>query len=396
MKLVIDNKSFVSAVNWVIKAFDPQQRNPQINLKVDDSGIGTLYLDSGVTFMRDTFTVYEADFGKGKDSFTAALDGQYMQKLAGVLAKFNDSITMKDSSKGVVIEAPHGNMTIPTEVKKAKSEPDVIELGEVEDREYFDSLQRLAKLCEPRGAGNMVTVLSSVNVKLDYENEKIVLMGTDKYSLGEISVNLDPNTSNIQEFIKENDTGADLLLPVDAATKINPSKGLVSTVTLITEEQDGRFGYQFDDGRVALFSLNSGKPLPYQTLKDNADKSTDNNVKLNVAEFKNALGVISALNWEEVDVFADVSEDGFVIRDSHSTNTIAIDAELDLDADKKKHTICFRRAIIGKATTPISTEKVNVRWTTDNKVFVFEPVLDDDVIDKNVFSLAIANENDSE
>lgn len=385
MKLTLDTKSLVEAITWVTKNFDGKDSTAYVALIVNTDGSGRMFHANSSSFMSSPVQVLSSEISEDEatdDEVALALEGRYVQRLAGALSGSTDPLKLTyDSSKDhLSLKNSTSKFTVPTLDTKVAKEPEIIPLGEVDDREYFDSLQRLAKLCDPANAGYM-PVLGTVDIQLKADDSALVMMATDRYALGEIKIALDP-TDEATEYIEERD-GESILLPFENATLIPPSKGLTSSTTLVHEPRGKKFGYKFGDSRVALFSLKDAQALAYLTLKESASKNIKNSLELNVAELRSAISTVSNLAWDEEEIYFDISEDGLVVGDKHRNNkiTVAVD-DLNLDEDQS---IKFVRAVINEAFSPVSTERMNLRWTNGNMPMVLEPLLDDGTVQDNVF-----------
>lgn len=402
MKLTVDSKSFVEAANWVTKNYDAKDSNAYVALSVDNDGSAYLFHSNPTSYLKSAFTVLDTEFTKSeanKGTLKLALEGRFLQRLGSALSGVTSPLEMTrdfSSDKATLdVKTPNGKFTIPLVDTKVASEPEIITLGEVDDREYFDALQRLSKLCDPANAG-FLPVLGSVDISLNSDDKKITIMATDRYALGEITIPFDP-TPEAAEFIEERmvnsgkeddqERKAHILLPVEDAQLISPSKGLTSSTILAHETKGGKYGYVFGDNRVALFSLKDADPLPYQKLKDKAAANIPNSFCVETTELKKAIQNISNLSWEENDIYLDITEDGLVVGDASRSNKMNVEIE-DVEIEQE-YSIKFVRSIINEAFSPISTTKMNIKWANEKSPFVLEPVLDDGSVMDNVFVFVV-------
>jgi DNA polymerase III sliding clamp (beta) subunit (PCNA family) len=209
-------------------------------------------------------------------------------------------------------------------------------------------------------------------------------MATDRYALGEISFDFAP-TDDCAEFVEKY---PNMLLPFDSATLISPSKGNESTVELMFSEQAGdKYGYRFSDRKLALFSLKNAEPLTYAALKTNAESKIENSVKVSTKELQKAINIISTLAITENEIYLEISDNSFVVHDSSKSNKLKVQSEDNKVAEKV--TIKFIRSVLTEAISPVSTEKVALKFGDQNSAFIFIPVLDTGTEVDNVFVLAI-------
>lgn len=387
MKLTVDTKKFVEAISWVTKSYDSKDDKAYVALIVNEDGDAYLSHANQTSYMKSPLSLSSVDFsGDSVSEVKLALEGKFLQRLAAALGS-SGSIELRkklDKPKAPLdVKSPQGKFTIPLVDAKISTAPTMTNLGEVDDNEYFDSIQRLAKLCDPVNAGYL-PVIGTVDIKLDSAEKNLKMMATDRYALGEIIIDFSPEAA-AEELLEEI---ANLLLPHDNAMLVAPTKGLSTSITLVHEEEGKKFGYSFADGRIALFSLSNATPLAYGDLKKNAAEKTTNSMKVSTTELKKAIGIVSSLAWEEDSVWLDISKaKGLVVSDSHKTNTLAVESENRvIDQDYR---VKFIRPVINEAFSPVSTAEMNLKWADESNAFIFEPVLDDGNPVDSVFVLAL-------
>lgn len=381
MKLTFDIKTFIDAANWVGKTFDHRSNSSYIALSVNSDSQAHLFYLNSTSYMKAPFIVSHVDLSDEEtdsdDRKVFALDGVFLSKLSSVLSGSSGNATMKRKKGSMEVLTQSGKFSIPTVEKKVQQEPDLTDIGEVDERQYFEALKNLSKLCDNTGSGPS---LSSVDIS--FKDDTIVLMATDRYVLGEITVPFDPS-NNIERYMKDRE-GKNLLLPVENAALISPSKnGSVST-TLVYDEKSKKFGYQFLDGRVSIFSLNNAEPLAYLKLKENASKGNTETVTIETKQLKQAISSVSNVSWEEKEIVLNIASDGSLkVHDLVESNTVSVpvlESHVSQDFSPK-----FSRVIINEAFYPITTSKVVMKWAPDGMTFVFEPLTEDDKIVDSVF-----------
>lgn len=380
-KITVDSNSFVEAVQWATKSFDAKDDKAFVALKVSAAGRGSLSHSNPTSYLKNDFQILSSDLESG-DEISLALEGRFLQRLAGALdAKGPADLEYKNNV--LTLKSRSGKFTLPVFNSRLPKEPEFVKVGEVDDTEYFDSVQRLAKLTDVASA-QLMPILGTVDIRPDLEENRLVMMATDRYSLGEISIDFTPSDENVDFFNKfEN-----LLLPYESAVLIAPSKGLTSSVELIFSEEAGdKFGYRFADGRVALFSMKAAQPLQYEALKTNATNLVKNSVQLNTRDLQKAIATISNLAWDENEIYLEITPDVFAVHDSSRSNRLELETD-DLSVEEPL-TVKFVRSVINKGFVPISTAKLNLKFGGATDAFVFEPVLDTGAPAENVFVIAI-------
>jgi DNA polymerase III sliding clamp (beta) subunit (PCNA family) len=387
MKLTVDAKNFVESISWVTKNYDSKDDKAYVALVVSEDGESYLSHANQTSYIKGRLPLVSVDFtGDSENEAGLALEGKFLQRLASALGTATGTVELSKSlnkpKTSLDVKSSHGKFTIPLVDSTIAPAPEMTNLGEVDDNEYFDSIQRLAKLCDAVNAGYL-PVLGTVDLKLDAEEGKLSMMATDRYALGEIVVDFTPDAA-ASEILEDL---SNLLLPHENAQLVSPSKGLSTSITLVYEEEGKKFGYSFADGRVALFSLSNTSPLAYSDLKKAASSKTKSSMTVSTNDLKKAIGIVSSLAWEEDSVWLDISEDGtLVVSDSNQTNTLAVDSENAVTDSALR--VKFIRPVINEAFSPVSTGKMNLKWADASNAFILEPVLDDGSAVENVFVLA--------
>lgn len=393
MKIKIKTQNFVDAINWSTKNFDLKNDKAYVSMTVKENGTGMLSHENTSSYFNAPFDVSEIDLDN-KEEINLALEGAFLTRLSSALTGDTGEVTLEkdfsDMDAPLKVKSTSGKFTIPTLNAKVKKTPEVKNIGEVLNTDFFDSLQRLSKLCDTKNAG-LLPILETIDITLNKDDEdsdaNITMMATDRYSLGEISVKFSPDSNN-NEFLDESPR---FLLPYEVAVLINPSKDGAETIRLVNEPKSKKFGYSFDDGKLALFALKDASPLEYSSYKELGKKQSEKKITLKVADLKKAINVVSSLAWTEGNIHLEFSEEsGLVVSDTNGTNRLSVETEELVTTENEK--VNFVRTVINEAFSPISTEKMNLRWTDANKPFLLEAVLDDGTVADNVFVIAIPSQ----
>lgn len=379
MKITVDSKSFVEALQWATKNFDGRDDKAGVDLTVTAHGEGSVSHANSTSYMRSPFTVLES--GVEDKDFTIALKGDYVQRLAATLDATGPCV-LEHSGDTLKLKNKLGNFTIPTFKAKASAAPTLKHIGTADNVIFFDALQRLAKLCDPASAG-FYPVLGTVDLHFDVENNRAVMMATDRYTLGEIVVDFTP--SEDAETIL--DGRANLLIPYTSAVLVSPSKSGDLTTTFVYDESSRKFGYLFGDDKIALFSLQDADALAYASLKDAAASNTVNYVQVGTKDLMKALGTISSLVPGENEIYLKLEDGKLVVVDVNNTNQLEV--QVITSEVEGEHSVKFIRSVINKAFSPVATTSMNLKWESATSAFVFEPVTEDGTGSDNVFVLAI-------
>lgn len=395
MKITINSKSFVDAVSWVTKSYDTKNERAYIALSINSEGEGVLSHSNTNSYMKSNYSVTSVDFdGDDEDKATFAVDGSYLKNLANAIGNSGGEVViskkLKSAKTSLDVKTSLGKFTIPLLEYAVAEEPEFSEIGEVDDNEFFDSLTRIAKLCDSDNSG-ATSFIGSVDFGFDTDDKTVKMFATDRYALGEISLDFSPNEDaddTVDEIVSRH-----ILLPSSSANIVSATKGINTSITLIAEDSgDGtlRFGYSFPDNRIALFSLVNANTFPHtQAMKDKAIKEVEHEITLETSDLKNAIRTISSLTPAEDDIYFTITNKGLVVTDSTKSNSLKIDnTEIDYDSEEE-YRARFVRTVINEAFSPISTSKMKLKWGENSMAFVLEPLTEDGESVDNVFVMAV-------
>lgn len=362
MKISVDSKSFVNAISWVVKTLDSKDPRAFVSFEVNEDGEGFLSHANSFSYMKSPFTVTSES-----ENQTFLLNGQYLQRLQNALNLSQDDLTIHTDDKKFIVKSKSGRFTVPTVSSRTPAKHDVTVIGEVSDADFFDTLQRLSKLCDSVNEEALPAV-GSVDVKLT--NDTVTLMATDRWALSEIKLDFTA-MDDVEECSAFN---SNLLIPYENASLITPTKGSMDLVEIVYVEDTHQFGYRFVDGREALFSLKDAQPIPYAKVIAHRDKVT-NQAIANVSDLTKALSIMNGLAWDETSSHWNLTENGLTIYDSGKSNKLEVSLD-DIEIDEE-NTIVFDREVIMESFAPISTKKVLIKWKDAKTPIVLTPILDD-------------------
>lgn len=397
MKLTIDPQDLADAVAWSVQNYDAKDSQSYVALTVErDNGKASLTHVNQVSHMKAPLPIADLEFDEDEteDSYSIPLDGPYLKNLASVVKRMgiDELVLSKKLSKKndpLKVKGSRQSFTVPVLLIETKRSPALSVLGEVNDLEFFGALQRLAKLCTLASADSGAAT-GSVAVKFD--EKKLTLMGTDSYSLGEVVIDYE-RADELKEFTDKAANGSIVLIPRAAALTVKPSRIATDTVELVYDAKGKKFGYSFDDGRIALFSLDQSTPTIYEALKNSVIDASDASVDIPLQDFTRAIEAIASLSPDEVDV--NVRIDGtkkrrkFTVSDSKKTNVIELEASaMDFTGEVD---LAFFRDVISKSLIPVSGNSIRLFFSSEGpQMVVLRRLKDDEAkIDKSIFSLAI-------
>lgn len=393
MDITIDGKDFKNAINWVTKGFDTSNDRGYVVLSLDKDGHAFLAHRSETSYMKSSLQLLSADIDdelkKGEDSIKLTLNGSYLMKLAKVIDE-RDAIKLhKDDDKKSQLEgsSSKSSYTIPlvdlVNSERIFKEPDFIRLGTVNNFEWFDSLIKNSELTDEE-LEQMQAQFAAVH--LFFDDKSVIMASTDRYVAGERRVDFvrDSSLQELPDGVKD----TQLLLRKHDAKIIGIDKGNTDDVTIIFNKDNASFGYEFSDGRIAVFQLVDAQPIGrgvFEQFKKNLDKKAGsiNIVKDSmVREYNN----IKQLAFDENIIVFTIDKSILTIADITGSNTgeitIKYNGEFDSDFELK-----FDRKELDKAFKQISSSQFEFTWNEEKNNVMIVPILDDETKDKNSWTL---------
>lgn len=401
MKLRVDTKSFVDAVAWVTKNYDAKDDRAYVALSIDENGNGYFSHTNPTSYMKSNFTVLEVDFnGDDVDEAQFAVDGKFLRTLAKAVGSSAGDVViskkLKTAKTALEVKTSSGKFTLPLFDSVVAKAPKVVEIGEVDDSEFFDMLLRISKLCDTNTSGSSMFT-GAVDFGFSKDDSTVKLFATDRFALGEVILEFTANEETAEDDTVVKIMENHALLPYSNAVLVPPSKGVSTSVSIIAEASKSgamRLGYSFPDGRVALFSLLDAAPFPtVAKMKEKALESVEYNIVLPKTDLINAINVVSSLTWDEDHIYLNISDKGLVVSNSTDSNSLSVE-HLDLDyTESENYRAKFLRATINESFSPIMTNNVRLKWGAKSNAFVFEPVTEDGESVDNVFVMSVLAKN---
>lgn len=397
MKFKIEPKSLADTVAWVVQNYDAKDSQSYVALTVEkDTGKASLTHVNRASHMKAPLAITELSFEEveSEDSYSIPLDGPYLKNLAAVVKRmgideltFSKNLTKKNDP--LKLKGDKQNFTVPVLMIETQKTPKLTVLGETTDLDFLGALQKLAKLCTLASA-DAGAATGAVAIHLG--EKKLTLMGTDSYSLGEIILDYSPNQENLEQFVEKSANESIVLVPRTAALTVKPSRVPTDMIELVYDSKSKKFGYSFDDGRIALFSLDQSTPTIYEALKNSVVEASTCYVDLELHDLTRAIEAIVSLSPEEVDVnihiFGGKKKKKFSVSDTKKTNVIEL--EVDSMNFEGELNVSLFRDVISKSLVPLSPGTIRVLFAGENsQMIVLRKLKEDNKIDKNIFSLAV-------
>lgn len=379
MTISVSKGSFISAIEWATKFLDSKSDSEFVVLRIGD-GTGSVSHMNTDSFMLAPFSIDKND---GAVSKPLALSGRTLKQLLKAFAFANESITLdlSDDESSVLAKSGKSKFRIPVfKSRQIPKPPESTELGEVVESEYFDALSRLSKICDQANEGH-IPAIGAVDVAPNRTEGTVTLMATDRYAFGEVTVPFTPagDTEDANELTH-------YMIPANVASSLPYGKSSISPVVLIRDEKTGKFGYEFSDGRIALFALKDAEPMAYKKIKTVVLEGATESIITEKENLRKAISVVASMTGSG-DVQLSIDGDAIVIQDLANTNEIGVPAEGNTSTDPIR--LGFIREIILEAFEPINTAKVKLLWSdSKGKPVVLKPVTDDGKVVDTAFTFA--------
>lgn len=383
IKFNTKSKDFIDAVSWVTKNYDVRNEKSYVVFSLDKEGNTSISHENRASFMKAPLLMEDIDLD-GSDEVKVAVDGNFLKRLAPAV-KSSESLkfSWEEGDAGINIETSNATFTLPIMDFTIPADMKITVLGEVDDNDYFDAIQRLAKLCTVGDKG-FFPALEAVDLQFNVDKKSLTIMATDKYTLGEISLDFEPNEDVAAEYFKDHEH---IFLLNKIAALIQPTKDSLASVSIINGSRGDKYGYSFADGKIALFYTQEAEPIKYHDLKNKITENAKNHLIVKTKELEKAISIVSSLAWNETTIILDITEDELFITDNNKQNTF--DVVLEEVSTDKEYKVKFIRSIINNAFSPISTENVKISWKDRESAFTLTPVLDNGEEADNVFVFCV-------
>lgn len=383
-KMKLSAQAFSRAIDWVVKLTDKNDPNAFVYLEAKAEGEATLAVINQFSFMKSPVNVVEAP----SEDLSYAISAKFLSKLSGPISRSTSDIILTKAEKNGVdiltIKTSSGTFNTSLIDGRLVKEPETTEVGAVKEADFFDAINRIAKICD---TSHQMPAVTSVDLRVSEEDGKLSLMGTDTYALGFSSM-IFSGSNNMPERFKTKS----VLIPAPRASFVSADKKSLDDVLVVFDEASGKIGYRFFDGRVAMFSPNAGDSIDYSNMKKRIMETIKLDFEVDMSELKIAITTILDLAWNESASHWVIGKDNLVVKDSLGENKVSVPISnvSNFPEGKEEFEISFQRDVIQSSFHPITTEKAKI--SLSDEVAVLEQVGSDGSVLDNVFSYARAEE----
>ena len=357
MKIKVEPKKFIDSVKWVTKVLDKKGNNSHILLKVDSDGQSTLSYNGANAFMSVPLEIKSTDFSDEDSSSTSIpIDGAFLQKLVQGLPKTGDIIITGRRGTPLQVTTKTGKFTVPTFKTKIKASPATVCVGETDINDYFDALTRSAKMCGTK-ENIRHRYVDTVDVSFCEDEKKIRIYSSDSFVSFETYVDYAPTGRSSNQGY--------LLIPEQYASIAYTSKDYTGVVRILEEIGNSgktyRGGYEFEDGRIALFPLKDTKRCPLykvRALDDMQANQTEAEVVVSTSEITSAIRNIDALARGTEDIIISLEDRSLTV----SCGENAITVPTIENSEDPSFTEPFDRSTLKKSFLPINSRTVKMSF----------------------------------
>jgi hypothetical protein len=391
-KIKVNATELIGAIAWVTKDMtEASNGTAPVVFEVLTDGTAAMW-HNGVSYMRKELVTSVAE--TGDEDIRVLMDGKYLKRLGGAVTAKDGDVTMTFSAdaKSVLAKTANSRFSIPVISGKVPTAPVLTTLGEVDDNEFFSALTRVAKLCEVGNSSSGDSFLSSVDIGITASENAISMFATDRYALGQIDLGFTAENEEAEE--------THILLPAPSASMVAASKGASTPATLVAEQSKSgdivRFGYEFVDSRVALFSLSMATPFSgLENMKKGASAGTDNSVIVSKVELANAVKTVSSLAWNTNEVYLTI-KDSLTVADPGGDTLIKVDGkELTVSGEAEDgYRFRFVNEVIMEAILTVTTAEVKLKWSDTGSTFLFVPLTETGEELEGFFLMCIVTKED--
>lgn len=383
MSFKVSSDIFSSATSWVTQGSVGKDFFPVIIEFLSNKQAKIFTFDSDQYSKADIIISTNDDI----DGKRIVMDGQFVKNLSKVIKGYGEDIEFTEEKGRLLAKTSGGNtFHIPILTINVAEDPKKVVLGDVPEAEFFEIITKIAKISD-QSSGKPIANSVGFIFDTDSDDNSVIGIATDMFAFSEVLIPFTP-AKNAES--KKN-LGKSFSLPAQKALAVSPnSKSTGSLVSIITDEQ-GRFGYEFADGRVCLFSTRSHEVSrgPSEQMRK-VSKNSNQKADVVKKDFEKAISDISMLVPDEITIKLVIKDGEMKISDIGDLNSTIVSANMtDVDQDVS---ITFNRSVLKKALIPVTTGSMSLKWNKDNPKHMNIVCIDGEGKDvEEIFIICIAN-----
>lgn len=391
MKITTTTEEFSQAIRWVTKTLDTKNQRDAVILEIDTEGAVVFKYANDESFIE--FPLADASIDSAPSEKTQLpLSGAYLSKLGSVLSKAKDTATLKTSDNELLITTTRGSkFYVPIMDLNHIRSPKTHFIARTNHSRYFTMLQKIRTMCDSGGEGAMLAIGAvdiSFHIDENKENVSCSMFATDRFAMSKIDVECDFDSTLFDE--SEGEDGTHYIIPHSMAGLVPPSKDKDEEVDIVFDDE-GKYGYVFENGGSLLYATKNAKPINSTPLLKKTQRA---NVEViaDSAELQQAINSVSALSYESSEVTLAFSEGSIMVSDDNNSSSISVECESSSRSEESPDDceLFFTHSIISEAFQPVMTKKVSLAWNNETEeLVVIRPVLDNNELDNTVTCVAV-------
>lgn len=281
MKFKVSAEELATVAKVCVKGLNAKDPHSQTLLKLtEEKDKLYIYCTTQKTFFKGYVPVYDVTDDEGQAT-EWSVDGNQLKTILSIIpstvsvpVEFN----MSTSARNFVIKVSGNTIKLPVfDTISPNNEEKQEKITVISANDFISKLSGISRLVssDVSDEGQPTSC-----VHISFTKDKIKLMGTDGYTIGEIQI---PYTLESDEQT--------ILVPVDQVSLLSRTFGGGEDISLIFT--DTKFGYTDEKGIVSLVSKSSLQPIPYEPVK--ARVSDDRTITIDSEDLKRSISALGKL-----------------------------------------------------------------------------------------------------
>lgn len=366
MKVSLEASKFSGAVGWVSKSLNAKDHGSYIVLSVSTDG-RALFSHNGDGVSATASVSLDETTELEKDE-RISLNGPMLQKLGALLSRDKGlvELVLAPGDSVLHVSGDKGKFSVELVASRSIKTPELTKIGSIEDSDFFRSIKDISKVCDPGNAGE-IPAIGSIDLSFNPDENYLTLMATNGYTLSEVKKSYTPDSGVT--------VGKDThyLIPARFANTISAG-GMDGITDVYMDEDSGKLGFTYPDGKTLAIALTNGEPQLYSTLKDTIFNSVTEKGVVVKRELEDALNAISVMSQGDSSSKWSISGEGIQISDDFGQNEVTVpflDTSMSEDFEGKE--ISVLRDVVIRAFHVTNSKNISIQWSMDSSPIVVRP-----------------------
>lgn len=379
MKFKVNSLELINMMKVATKGHDSRDNSSFVYLKLEkETNVLKIVSKSPSAYFSGEVPVANLEL-EDDEPFIYYVDGEVLKKLIGIFpaAPIQIEFSMDKKARVFVIKYTGNKFRLPIISDSNEITPPLVKnLGMVQASELMNVFNSLLKIVD-----NSPTAQEhpSSCLHLTISDDKLKLMGTDRFTIAELTKTFSNETEN-----KEDET---ILIKHPQAILLNKTANPAEVLKLVSSDE--YFGYYDGSNNLSLVGRTNLSPLNYSSIM--ALAGDDNKITMKTADLRDALSTISKIAFLSNSVLINIhAEEKTLEVSSVAGDTITIPIQdLTIDEDTS---VGFTRTILQEALLPIDTEDVRLEWPNNSAATIYKLVpVENGKEEKDIFVGVVSN-----